>query len=167
MKQRPFRTNTDWVVSSEHDFTPRGVEEEVHFALAQYLIHRDPELASLQYHLGLPIILRMEIGKRTIHLRVYDKNKLLNNPDRLASRRAEPDSALFLEFGPLDSPVPTISKLPLEYRLDAQSQVPMMYAVRRMSNDQVLQLNDIQAKLLRGLPSIAAFPSPPLGVVAA
>lgn len=152
----PLGNNYGWIVNTDHRFTPRDLNHELHGVLAIAAVVQDPELSKIEKVLGYPVILAVRLGTRTISVRIYKRKDVETRPDNLASRVAEQDFSAYMVFN--DSGGLTL----LEGRLRelAQGHAPAFYADRVLSPRQVIGLDGLQAQFTGNVPRQMGLPKP-------
>lgn len=95
---RSFAANHSWVVHRDLRYISRNLTPEDHDRLALYVVTRDPELFGIHTTLNYRPLLGVIVGKRTIHVRVYNLDEMQRKPDMLASRMGLVDNATYIRF---------------------------------------------------------------------
>lgn len=95
---RSFAANHSWVVHRDLRYISRNLTPDDHDQLALYVVRRDPELFGLRTSTGYRPMLGVIVGKRTIHVRVYNLDAMERKPDMLASRLGLIDGASYILF---------------------------------------------------------------------
>lgn len=153
MSKSPLGDNTDWVVNSDRQYGSRELDQATHDMLALAAVALDPELSQIEHALSGRVIVAIRVGKRTLHVRIYDRREVESKPDRLASRSAYPDTDAYIVFD-LTTNAPKL--LDDQMRMDAQGHRPMIYGDRRLSQERVYDLDQLQAKFIKRLPPTSA-----------
>lgn len=95
---RSFAANHSWVVHRDLRYISRNLTPEDHDRLALYVVSRDPELYGIHTTVNYQPMLGVVVGKRTIHVRVYNLDAMKKKPDMLASRLGLIDNASYILF---------------------------------------------------------------------
>lgn len=140
----PLGSNYGWYVTTDHMYSPRGVNSDIHSTLALSAVSLDTKLMVLQETLGHPVALGVTVGKSTMHLRVYDFSAVKSRPDRLASRMAVADSEtiaymVFNKAGGLEILVG-------QERLDVAGHSPVFHATRALNPALIASLDNLQTQ---------------------
>ena len=156
----PLGANYGWIVNQDFHYVSRELDKETHAALAVSEVLNDPELYKIQRTLGYPVVLRVLVGKYTLHVRVYSRKDVETKPDRLASRLGESDHAAYMIFNPAGG----MELVDDNLRERAQGHMPKYYADRRLNNNRRKALDGLEAQLKSAHPEKYALnvPSRPL-----
>jgi hypothetical protein len=156
----PLGANYGWIVNQDFHYVSRELDEETHASLALSEVLNDPELYKIQRTLGYPVILRVLVGKYTIHVRVYNRKDVETKPDRLVSRLAERDPAAYMIFNPAGG-MELVNEV---LREKAQGHIPKYYADRRFSTNRLKALDGLEVQLKSAHPEKYGLnkPSQPL-----
>lgn len=139
----PLGVNYGWLVTQDHYFTPRDISGEARVALAISAVLADPELRKIESVLKHRVVLAVDVGQFTLHVRIYDHHAVGKKADRLVSRSGAYDSATYLVFTPQGGLEAASGDL-----LDnAKTHVPLYYAVRRLSPSRQQTLDALQVQL--------------------
>ena len=154
VSKSPLGDNTDWVVNADRQYASRELDQATHDMLAVAAVALDPELSQIERSYPERVIVAVRVGKRTLHIRVYNRDEVERRPDEMASRTAYRDTYAYIAFD-LNDNKPKL--LEGQFREDAQGHRPMLYGDRRLSAERVYELDQIQAKFLKRLPSSSAM----------
>ncbi|WJJ55215.1 hypothetical protein [Xanthomonas phage RTH11] len=140
MSNSPLGNNTSWVVNSDRQYVSRELDQPTHDALALAAVFLDPELVLLERQLKHRVIIGLKIGKRTLHIRVYNRMEVEQRPDRMASRMAHRDTYTYVGFDVDGHLVPIEGDL----REAAQGHSPHFYGDRRLTPERIAELDVLQ-----------------------
>lgn len=139
----PLGANYGWVVSKDHHYAPRDLDEDVHNPLAIFAVLNDVELMKIEKVLGYPVILAIKVGKTTLSVRIYNRKDVATRPDRLPSRMASRDTSAFLTFNDTGG----LELVEGVLRESAQGHTPTFYADRLLSPQRREQLQAMERQL--------------------
>lgn len=155
MNQHPLGYNYQWVVSKDHHYSPRQLEQDLHDVLVTMVVAQDRHLSNLPQVLNKKVALSVQLGVRTIHVRVYDLARAERSGQiDLPSRTHGVDTATYVGFNEAGG-VEVLSGL-LRERL--RGQTPLMYADRRLSPTQVANLDRLQTQFDGRIPQHLILP---------
>lgn len=143
---RSFAANHSWVVHRDLRYVSRNLTPEDHDKLAMFVVSRDPELFGIHSTLPYKPMLAVVVGKRTIHVRVYDVEAMQKKPDMLASRLGTIDGATYIQFDAKNQPVVVQG----EQRYVASGESPIFVAEKALSPSAAAALDnalELQQKL--------------------
>lgn len=140
----PLGSNYGWYVTTDHMYSPRGVNSDIHSTVALSAVSLDTKLMSLQETLGHPVALGVTVGKTTMHLRVYDFSAVKSRPDQLTSRLAVADSetVAYMVFNKAGGLEILVGK----ERHDVAGHAPLFHATRVLNPATVASLDNLQAQ---------------------
>jgi len=141
------------VVNTDRHYASRELDQPTHDMLALVAVALDPELSQMERFFPERVILAVRVGKRTLHIRAYNRDEVERRPDEMASRSAYRDTYTYIAFDLHDNKPKLLEG---QLRDDAQGHRPMLYGDRRLSAERVYELDQLQAKFLRRLPLTAA-----------
>lgn len=150
----PLGNNHGWVTHLDFTYTPRDLDQQTHALLALSAVLQDPELFKIERTLGYAVVLRVLVGKYTLHIRIYKRDDVEKHPDNLPSRMAERDAGAFMIF----SPAGGLELLEGSLRERAQSHRPQFYADRRLSPNRILALDNMESQLRSSVPEKYGMP---------
>ncbi len=153
----PLGNNYDWVSTFDHRYASRDLAQEEQDALVVSALMHEPEVMALERTLRHKVILAVQIGQRTLHLRVYNHYQVTHRPDNLASRQASRDPATFLMFNEMGG-LEVIADENLRWA--AQGHSPELYADRRLSPKRIEAIDRLQLQLTGRAPKKFSPPSP-------
>lgn len=142
MNQHPLGHNYQWVVSKDHHYAPRQLEQDLHDVLVTMVVAQDRHLSCLPRSMNMNVALAVRLGVRTIHVRVYDLDATPHDRVDLPSRLASEDNSTFVCFNDAGG-VEVITGV-LRQRL--RGQMPMLYADRLLSPNQMDNLDRLQTQ---------------------
>ncbi len=156
MSQHPLGHNYQWVVHKDHHFAPRELTADLHDVLTTVVVAQDRHLSKIEQVLGHQVVLAVRLGVRTVHVRVYDLEKTKKTTIDLPSRLGQEDSDTYVVFNPAGG-VEVVHGL---IRERARGQMPVFYADRALSPNQVEDLDRLQTQFCGRVPKHLGQPKP-------
>lgn len=140
----PLGSNYGWYVTTDHMYSPRDVNVEIHSTIALTAVSMDTKLMALRNTLGHPVALGVTVGKTTMHIRAYDFSAAKSRSDQLTSRLATVDSetVTYMTFNEIGGLEVLVGK----ERLDVAGHTPLFHASRVLSPTVVQTLNNLQGQ---------------------
>ena len=155
MNQHPLGHNYQWVVSKDHAYSPRGLTRDLHDVLVTMVVAQDRHLSALPQTMDRRVALSVLLGVRTLHVRIYDLAKAEKSGHvDLPSRTVGTDPATYVGFNEAGG-VDVITGV-LRERL--RGQMPLYYADRRLSPQQLENLDRLQTQFDGRIPQHLIVP---------